>query len=61
MTPESFAKWKQTRMNKKVAEEEALKKAKDAQAAAGKSNGMSGRDLVRKIFRTFLWSLTMIS
>lgn len=48
-------------MNKKVAEEEALKKAKDAQAAAGKSNGMSGRDLVRKTFRTFLWSLTMIS
>ncbi|KAF7789607.1 hypothetical protein EIP86_000553 [Pleurotus ostreatoroseus] len=45
VTPESFAKWKQTRMNKKVAEEEALKKVKDAQAAAGKSNGMSGRDL----------------
>ena len=26
---------------------EAQRKAKDAQAAAGKSNGMSGRDLVR--------------
>ena len=33
-------------MDKKVAEEEALKKAKDAQAAAGKNSGMSGRDLV---------------
>ena len=29
VTPESFAKWKQTRMDKKLAEEEALKKAKD--------------------------------
>ena len=47
VTPETFAKWKQTRMNKKQAEEEALRKTKDAQAAAGKSNGMSGRDLVR--------------
>jgi len=45
VTPESFAKWKQTRMNKKQAEEEASKKAKDAQAAAGKNSGMSGRDL----------------
>jgi hypothetical protein len=47
VTPESFAKWKQTRINQKTAAEEALKKAKDAQAAAGKSSGMSGRDLVR--------------
>ncbi|KAL6298533.1 hypothetical protein BKA93DRAFT_820327 [Sparassis latifolia] len=45
VTPETFAKWKQTRMDKKQAEEEALRKAKDAQAAAGKSSGMSGRDL----------------
>ncbi|KAH8092666.1 hypothetical protein BXZ70DRAFT_897990 [Cristinia sonorae] len=45
VTPESFAKWKQTRMNKKMAEEEALKNAKATQAAAGKSSGMSGRDL----------------
>ncbi|THG97525.1 hypothetical protein EW026_g4494 [Hermanssonia centrifuga] len=45
VTPESFAKWKQTRMNKKQAEEEAVKKAKDTQAAAGKNSGMSGRDL----------------
>jgi len=45
VTPETFAKWKQTRMNKKQAEEEALRKAKDAQHAAGKNSGMSGRDL----------------
>ena len=48
VTPESFAKWKRTRMDKKQAEDDAVKKAKDAQAAAGKSNGMSGRDLVRQ-------------
>jgi hypothetical protein len=46
VTPETFAKWKQTRLDQKVAADEALKKAKDAQAAAGKSSGMSGRDLV---------------
>ena len=34
-------------MDKKLAEEEALKKAKDEKHAAGKSSGMSGRDLVR--------------
>ncbi|KAI0052313.1 hypothetical protein FA95DRAFT_1483671 [Auriscalpium vulgare] len=45
VTPESFAKWKQTRMSKKDAEAEALRKTKDQQAAAGKSSGMSGRDL----------------
>ena len=47
VTPESFAKWKRTRMDKKTAEEEALKKAKDDRHAAGKNSGMSGRDLVR--------------
>lgn len=47
MTPETFAKWKRTRMDKKQAAEDIQKKAKEAQAAAGKSNGMSGRDLVR--------------
>lgn len=46
VTPESFAKWKRTRMDKKAAEEEAVKKAKETQQAAGKFNGMSGRDLV---------------
>ncbi|EKM58585.1 uncharacterized protein PHACADRAFT_117663 [Phanerochaete carnosa HHB-10118-sp] len=45
VTPETFAKWKKTRMDKKQAEDEALRKAKDTQAAAGKNNGMSGRDL----------------
>lgn len=45
VTPETFAKWKRTRMDKKLAEEEAVKKSKDAQAAAGKNSGMSGRDL----------------
>lgn len=45
VTPETFAKWKKTRLNKKEAEAEALKKAKEAQNSAGKSSGMSGRDL----------------
>ncbi|KIJ51531.1 hypothetical protein M422DRAFT_44059 [Sphaerobolus stellatus SS14] len=45
VTPESFAKWKATRMSKKEAEAEALSKVKAQQAAAGKSSGMSGRDL----------------
>ncbi|PAV16345.1 translation machinery-associated 46 [Pyrrhoderma noxium] len=45
VTPETFAKWKRTRMDKKQAAEDIQKKAKEAQAAAGKSNGMSGRDL----------------
>lgn len=34
-------------MNKKQAEEEAVRKAKDDKHAAGKNSGMSGRDLVR--------------
>ncbi|KAF8312500.1 hypothetical protein DL93DRAFT_2040775, partial [Clavulina sp. PMI_390] len=45
VTAESFAKWKQTRQDKKLAEEQAMQAAKDAKAAAGKSSGMSGRDL----------------
>ncbi|TFK18184.1 hypothetical protein FA15DRAFT_675493 [Coprinopsis marcescibilis] len=45
VTPETFAHWKKTRMDKKQAEDEAHRKAKDAQSAAGKSSGMSGRDL----------------
>jgi hypothetical protein len=45
VTPESFAKWKQTRKDKKEAEQEAIKNAKATQAAAGKNVGMSGRDL----------------
>ncbi|EJD45965.1 hypothetical protein AURDEDRAFT_113875 [Auricularia subglabra TFB-10046 SS5] len=45
VTPETFAVWKRTRMDKKQAEQDALRKAKDAQHAAGKVSGMSGRDL----------------
>jgi len=45
VTRETFAIWKKTRMDKKQAEDEAMKKAKDLQSAAGKSSGMSGRDL----------------
>ncbi|TFY66361.1 hypothetical protein EVG20_g4729 [Dentipellis fragilis] len=45
VTRETFAKWKATRMDKKAAEEEAARNAKDTQHAAGKNAGMSGRDL----------------
>lgn len=45
VTPETFAIWKKTRMDKKEAEQEALKKTKELQSSAGKSSGMSGRDL----------------
>ncbi|KAL1696802.1 hypothetical protein GGG16DRAFT_84347 [Schizophyllum commune] len=45
VTPETFAQWKKTRLSKKEAEEEARRKAKDAQHAAGKNTGLSGRDL----------------
>ncbi|PFH47074.1 hypothetical protein AMATHDRAFT_153023 [Amanita thiersii Skay4041] len=45
VTLESFAQWKKTRMDKKEAEQDAMRKAKETQHAAGKSNGMSGRDL----------------
>ncbi|KAH0833188.1 hypothetical protein J3R83DRAFT_12217 [Lanmaoa asiatica] len=45
VTPETFAIWKKTRMDKKDAEAEALRKAKEVQHAAGKIAGMSGRDL----------------
>ncbi|KAG6917513.1 hypothetical protein DXG01_002260 [Tephrocybe rancida] len=45
VTPETFAVWKKTRMDKKEAEAEAMRKTKDAQNAAGKNVGMSGRDL----------------
>ncbi|EEB90926.1 hypothetical protein MPER_10804, partial [Moniliophthora perniciosa FA553] len=45
VTLESFAKWKKTRMDKKQAEDDALRKAKEVQNAAGKNSGMSGRDL----------------
>ena len=46
--PETFAVWKKTRLDKKEAEHEALRKTKELQSSAGKSSGMSGRDLVRR-------------
>lgn len=45
VTPESFAVWKKTRLDKKAAEQEALEKARNAQRAAGKLTGLSGRAL----------------
>ncbi|KAH7911670.1 hypothetical protein BJ138DRAFT_1236472 [Hygrophoropsis aurantiaca] len=45
VTPETFAKWKKTRLDKKEAEREAMRRAKETQHNAGKSAGMSGRDL----------------
>lgn len=45
LTPETFANWKKTRVNKKEAEAEALWATKTAAHAVGKNNGMSGRDL----------------
>ncbi|KAH8923682.1 hypothetical protein BT69DRAFT_1333638 [Atractiella rhizophila] len=45
VTPESFATWKKTRLDKKEAEEETKRKAKETQIQAGKGTGMSGRDL----------------
>lgn len=44
VTKESFAKWKKERVDKKTAEEEANKKKKEAQVAANKANGLSGRE-----------------
>lgn len=40
-------------MDKKEAEEEAMRKAKQAHNAAGKNTGMSGRDLVRHSYHIF--------
>ncbi|KAK8845436.1 hypothetical protein IAR55_006149 [Kwoniella newhampshirensis] len=45
VTPESFAIWKKTRVEKKQAELEAMEKAKIAQRAAGKMTGMTGKDM----------------
>ncbi|KAG8906814.1 hypothetical protein FRB99_006081 [Tulasnella sp. 403] len=55
VTPETFAKWKQTRMDKKDAEAQAVQKAKETQQAAGKYTGMSGRDLVRMMLTNVIW------
>jgi hypothetical protein len=45
VTAETFARWKKERMDKKTAEEEMLKKKKEAQAAANKMAGLSGREM----------------
>ncbi|KAK4688017.1 hypothetical protein P7C73_g2092, partial [Tremellales sp. Uapishka_1] len=45
VTPESFALWKKTRVEKKKAEQDALEKAKASQRAAGKMTGMSGKEM----------------
>ncbi|GAA6059730.1 hypothetical protein JCM10212_000258 [Sporobolomyces blumeae] len=45
LTKETFAEWKKNRLTKKEAESQALQSAKSATFAAGKSVGMSGRDL----------------
>lgn len=45
MTEETFAIWKKTRREKKLAEQEAVEKAKATQRAAGKMTGMTGKDM----------------
>ncbi|PWN28829.1 hypothetical protein BDZ90DRAFT_230838 [Jaminaea rosea] len=45
VTAESFAVWKKERQDKKAAEEEVERKKKEAQAAANKANGLSGREM----------------
>jgi hypothetical protein len=46
-------------MDKKQAEEELARKAKDSQHAAGKNTGMSGRDLVRSLSSIDLVSMAL--
>lgn len=45
VTPESFAKWKKERQDKKQAEEEAIRQKKATQAQANKLAGLSGREM----------------
>ncbi|CAO3622531.1 unnamed protein product [Cunninghamella blakesleeana] len=45
VTLESFNEWKKTRTAKKDADEAAVRKAKETRMKAGRSQGMSGRDL----------------
>ncbi|TKY85132.1 hypothetical protein EX895_006212 [Sporisorium graminicola] len=45
VTAETFAAWKKQRMDKKQAENEMLQKKKEAQAAANKMAGLSGREM----------------
>lgn len=48
-------------MDKKEAEQEASRKTKELQSSAGKSSGMSGRDLVRRYRSYFGFNLVLIS
>jgi hypothetical protein len=52
VTKESFAKWKAERLSKKQVEEDGKRKLKEQQAAAGRMNGMSGRDLFTSVYLT---------
>ncbi|CEI92952.1 Putative Cytoplasmic protein [Rhizopus microsporus] len=45
VTLESFEQWKKNRVEKKEAEESAARKQKETRMKAGRSQGMSGRDL----------------
>ncbi|GAA5796335.1 hypothetical protein HPULCUR_001705 [Helicostylum pulchrum] len=45
VTLESFTLWKKNRLDKKTAEESAARKSKENRVKAGRSQGMSGRDL----------------
>ncbi|KAK0546391.1 Translation machinery-associated protein 46 [Tilletia horrida] len=45
VTPESFAAWKQNRLDRKAAQEEAERNKKAMQAAANKMAGLSGREM----------------
>lgn len=45
VTLESFQLWKKNRMDKKTAEDSAARKQKENRMKAGRSQGMSGRDL----------------
>lgn len=45
VTLESFKLWKKNRVDKKTAEESAARKSKENRIKAGRSQGMSGRDL----------------
>lgn len=45
VTAETFAAWKKNRQEKKAAEAEAMEKAKAAQRAAGRTTGMTGKDM----------------
>jgi hypothetical protein len=45
VTLESFQLWKKNRVDKKTAEDSAARKSKENRMKAGRSQGMSGRDL----------------